>query len=606
MTKTEQALTLAAKGFKVFPIKPMAKAPPLLADWPGKATTDLDTVSDFWLATPEANIGIHCDGMIVIDVDSRKGGDESINELEKQHGAFPRTFRTSTPSGGHHIFYRSVAPVSNSVSVLGRGIDVRSRNGYVVAPGSQIETGAYAVECDAPLADAPEWLVATCKVVEPKEGSNTPKMSIPDAPDDVAARAGDWLAGQPGAVEGQGGDAATFAVICGLRDMGVSASQAATLLADWNDRCSPPWTFDELTIKVDNAYRYAQNEPGARAALPGDFPAIAAADTPQVSVRPVMASLAEFASKAHTNAGYVVKGFLQRKSYAELFGAPGEGKTFVSLDLAYHVAADQPWMGKKVHAGPVLYLAFEGTGGLVKRAKALRQHYGDADVPLYIAAAAMNMRETSGRKAVGDLLALMPSKPVLIFIDTFARALMGGDENSAQDVGAFNNAVAALIESTGACVCIVHHSGKDKTKGARGSSALLGAIDTEIQVIDGAIISRKQRDVEISDPVGFALKPLVVGVDADGDEETSCVVEAAAVPVAPTGGRLTGNPKRGFDVLCELAPGNQPVSLGAWKTACLDFLPKNPNARFHDIKVALLKKGYIVQDEHGLFTRRME
>ena len=56
MTKTEQALTLAAKGFKVFPIKPMAKAPPLLTDWPSKATADLDTVSDFWLEIGRAHV----------------------------------------------------------------------------------------------------------------------------------------------------------------------------------------------------------------------------------------------------------------------------------------------------------------------------------------------------------------------------------------------------------------------------------------------------------------------------------------------------------------------------------------------------------------------
>src|SRR3546814_1418550 len=57
-----------------------------------------------------------------------------------------------------------------------------------------------------------------------------------------------------------------------------------------------------------------------------------------------------------------------------------------------------------------------------------------------------------------------------------------GDENSAQDVGAFNAAVASLQEATGACVVVVHHSGKNKAAGARGSSALLGAIDTEIEI----------------------------------------------------------------------------------------------------------------------------
>src|SRR5690606_17329387 len=128
------------------------------------------------------------------------------------------------------------------------------------------------------------------------------------------------------------------------------------------------------------------------------------------------------------------------------------------------------------------------------------------------------------------------------------------DENSAQDVGAFNAAIAALIENTGACVMIIHHSGKNKNAGARGSSALLGAIDTELEVDENQITARKQRDVEAGEPIGFKLEPMIVGLDEDGDELTSCTVAPDEVKAGPKMGRLTGNNKRGFDVLCELRP----------------------------------------------------
>jgi hypothetical protein len=141
------------------------------------------------------------------------------------------------------------------------------------------------------------------------------------------------------------------------------------------------------------------------------------------------------------------------------------------------------------------------------------------------------LRDAAGRKALGEDLTQLPSKPVLIVVDTLARAMKGGDENSAQDMGALNDAMSALIEATGACVLLIHHSGKNKGAGARGSSALLGAIDTELEVADRQIISRKQRDVELASPIGFNLVPVLIGIDADGDEAMSCYVDPT-VPVA--------------------------------------------------------------------------
>jgi hypothetical protein len=265
-------------------------------------------------------------------------------------------------------------------------------------------------------------------------------------------------------------------------------------------------------------------------------------------------------------------------------------------------------MGRKVHAGPVLYLAYEGQGGLVKRAQALRRKYGQADVPLFIAGATFNLRDKAGRQELGAVIAELPSTPVMIVIDTLSKALSlsGGDENSAQDVGSFNAAVQALIESTGACVMIIHHSGKNKSAGARGSSALLGAIDTELEVDGGRVLSRKQRDIEAGEPIGFKLVPVVVGLDEDGDEVTSCTVESDAVAAGPHG-KISGNAKRGFDVLCDLRPDNSPVADYEWKDRCAEFLGnKDVAKRFYDIKRALRQKGYIVIDEQGRVARRCE
>lgn len=613
-SRIEHALALAARGLPVFPIAIGAKHPPLLNGWPQKATCDPEEIRLLWLAVPNANIGIHCEGLLVVDVDPKKGGNESLGLLELQDH-LPATLCTRTPSGGRHLFFRlpvGHGGVPNSVQRLGNGLDVRSTGGYVVASGSVVAAGAYAFEDAArEIAPAPQWLVDRAGASDGERGRSVDAGSrVPDAADAVVGRARDWLRGQAPAVEGQGGDARTFAVACGLRDLGVSREQALELLSEWNTDCVPPWDERDLAAKVGNAYRYAENLAGSKAAAPEDFPSI-----PQVGGEPKLGAiipksgtimtLDELADDADTSPGYVIKGVLYHDSYAEIYGAPGEGKTFVALDMAYHVAAGLAWMSKKVRGGPVLYLAYEGHGGLKKRAKALRQKYGKKKVPLYVIKATFNLREKPGRQELGAVIAALPAKPVLIVIDTFARALMGGDENSAQDVGAFNAGIAALIEHTGACVLIVHHSGKDKSKGARGSSALLGAIDTEIEIDGGQVISRKQRDIELAQPIGFKLQPLMVGMDEDGESVTSCVVESAAV--GPRGlDRISGNTKRGFDLLCSRWPDNRPVDPLEWRDACKEFLTgKNLAQRFYDVKKVLLAKGYIEQDNKGYVTRRM-
>lgn len=607
LNRLDHALALAARGFKVFPLKPGAKAPPLLNGWPQKATSDPAEVRTLWLAVPDANIGIHCEGLLVVDVDVAKGGKDALELLRLAEG-LPDTLRTLTPSGGEHHFFRLPAGhpgVANTVGALGAGLDLRSTGGYVVAPGSVVAAGTYAAAGPAEIADAPLWLLERCGRRDPA-ATPEPAAVLADAPDEVLEAARAWLRTQAPAVEGQGGDAHTFEVICGLRDRGLSQRQAfEAMLLTYNPRCEPPWDAGELATKTANAYRYATGAAGAKVALPADFPVVDVPNLGSIVPKVGLLPLAEFANREQRSAGYVVKGLLQRASYAEVFGAPGAGKTFVALDVGYSVAAGRDWMGRKVHPGPVLYLAYEGTGGMVKRAKALVQRYGAAPAPLYIVGAAFNLREKTGRAELGDVLAALPAKPVLIVIDTFARALMGGDENSAQDVGAFNSAVAALIESTGACVMIVHHSGKDKSKGARGSSALLGALDTEIEVDGGLVTTRKQRDVEIAAPIGFKLVPLLVGMDEDGDELTSCVVEAATAEAQGLE-RISGNARRAFDVLCEMSPDNKPIDYRDWLARCKDFLPATrANKALYDVKQALVRKGYISQSSDGFIERKM-
>jgi hypothetical protein len=183
---------------------------------------------------------------------------------------------------------------------------------------------------------------------------------------------------------------------------------------------------------------------------------------------------------------------------------------------------------------------FEGAGGLVKRTKALQQKYGKTDVPFYIVRSHFNLREPTGCRELGELLAGLPEKPVLVVIDTLHRALMGGDENSAQDAKTMLDACSSLQQEFRAAVILVHHTGvsDEAQHRARGSSAWRGALDIEISVIPGTdekpmeLVQRKSKDAELAMPLFARLETVTMPwIDEDGEQVTTAVLSAEDAPV---------------------------------------------------------------------------
>ena len=121
-----------------------------------------------------------------------------------------------------------------------------------------------------------------------------------------------------------------------------------------------------------------------------------------------------------------------------------------------------------------------------------------------------------------------PARPALIVIDTLARNMGEGDENTARDMGAFVQSRDGFCEDW-AHVMIIHHSGKDTTRGARGSGSLRAAVDTEIQLTRSGIVimaeTKKQRDMPTGKVFGYTLRGVEIGADEDGEPVTSARVE---------------------------------------------------------------------------------
>lgn len=192
----------------------------------------------------------------------------------------------------------------------------------------------------------------------------------------------------------------------------------------------------------------------------------------------------------------LVNGYLYRDSLAMVYGPSGCGKSFLTVSWALHVATGSWWEGQRVEPAPVLYIAAEGVRSIGKRVDAWTEHHGrdlDDAEPIYWHPGAVNLFERPHAEALAEVAADLGVG--FVIVDTLARCAVGADENSARDMGRLLDNCDHLRTTTGACVVMIHHAGKDATNGARGSSALRAAMDSEVALdAAGTLTVSKAKD----------------------------------------------------------------------------------------------------------------
>lgn len=237
---------------------------------------------------------------------------------------------------------------------------------------------------------------------------------------------------------------------------------------------------------------------------------------------------------AAVDSDYLIKHVLDRAALGIVYGESTAGKTFVALDWSFHIALGRAWRGKRVRQGRVVYICAEGLGGFKKRLAAFCQHHDVDDVPgMRVIADTPSLLRPADHKLIVERITAWGGAD-LIVVDTFARTMAGGDENSAETVMKALGHCDALHRATGAMVMLVAHSGKDQTKGVRGHSSIKPAADVQIEVLrdgEGAGTRRAVKLEKVKDgpdegrEFGFRLRTVTLGTDGDGDPITSCVVE---------------------------------------------------------------------------------
>lgn len=272
-----------------------------------------------------------------------------------------------------------------------------------------------------------------------------------------------------------------------------------------------------------------------------------------------------------------VRGVLPMEGIAAIFGPSGSGKSFLVLDLLASVASGGEWFGCKAKAAPVLYVALEGEAGIAQRVQAFQTKHGPVDPGFRFLLQSLDIRNPTDRADLVQAIQAAGWSGGVVCLDTLNRAAPGMDENDSKSMGDVIGAAKAIQAAIGGVVLVVHHTGKDSTKGMRGHSSLNAALDGAIEVTrDGDRREwsiHKSKDGEDGEAHPFRLEVVEIGEDEDGYEVTSCVVapevgiaEAVRRVQIPSGGNqcivwdgLQSMFKAAGDGRPECAPSELPV-----------------------------------------------
>ena len=558
--EVEQALHVARRlieaGIPVFAAEPDGKGGHLLpAKW------QLTVPSMMWIEKWRPGWGLGAVGGHAgdfLDEDPRHGGDESVAELLAL-SQMPRAYGVAeTPSGGRHYL---IAPLHEGrMSRVMPGLDYQGgrpdgtgRAFVWIAPtvrASKVtgEMVAYRWTQEPDL----EWLAEggdesgvmvaarvhaarARKTSEERAADTRPaglrRFTLDEARTYCSITLDRLMAAQIGEIEERANDAAVtlshfvpdifsedYAFAALSAALAVTAYDAATwhadkfrdVIAGRNGRAPGDWRAEPVAAVIAPGFEEAPEGQQSRADwLEGQ---LVTADDLAAMPAPVP----------------LVYGLLNLDTESWLIGAAGSFKSFVALDIAACVGSGQSWQGHRVTQGDVIYIAAEGARGMTLRTRAWQQDRarsmdGVAFLPLPV-----QVKKTEDWAALVEVC--RRRKPSLIIIDTQHRIMKGLEENSASDFAYVTEALTALRMATGACVLVIHHTGRNG-QDARGTSAIDGAQDTELKVermmprssMRVKLIEDKQKDMAEEDG-GTELKLKVVELGLD--PETSVMLSS--------------------------------------------------------------------------------
>jgi hypothetical protein len=503
----ETALEYAQRGWRVVPILPGTKRP-ALNQWQDAATTSTTQINQWWKGSQSGcGIGIatgKASGIWVLDVDDR----DALYELEREHGELPATLTSITGSGGEHQIYLWPADgrtIHNSASGFAPGIDVRGEGGQIVAPPT-IHPNGNPYEWDeqcTEIAAAPEWLLdLICDKDTPQApvGVSPSSITATDRPGDLWANQTDWaeiLIPDGWQLSHTDNNGERYWVRPGKepRD-GISATTGNTandnlhVFTSSLPHLQAEQTYSKLGYLAATHHNHDHTAAARHLAAQGfttpppDLNILdhllttsSSDDTITNPLGPYLINWQTFWTTDHTETEWLLEPLFAKGRAHAIYAGAKVGKSFVTLAACAALATGQPFLNQP--AGPprnVLYVDYEMTPqDLYDR---LTEFGYDQTVFNYLHYAQLPVIAPLDTSQGG--IALCQSAHAvgaeLVIIDTTGRSVQG-EENDAGTYQDFYRHTGMQLKRMGITWARLDHSGKDTTKGQRGSSAKNDDVD---------------------------------------------------------------------------------------------------------------------------------
>lgn len=497
---------------------------PRISGWnrtPYQDDEQIEAMQEYLVTT---GFGVCLDNHLVIDIDPRNGGDASYKKLQDDMGMDLNAASgciVATGGGGWHVYYS----VPKDMPLMSHhkeypGIDFKNGTtgaSFVVGAGSLHASGmAYEFEkgnpCD--LTEIPQCLVNLLKRKETKnksydgaEVTNTEIHAILGHIQNADVHYDDWIKVGMAIHDATHGE--------GFQMWDEWSMQSAKYNPQMMDQRWHSFGKSANPVRIGTLFHMAEDSGYIRPVTFESKIEVVDDEVAEIVVKPKHVRMLESLLASDdaemlrvSNMAWLIDGLIPAESFGVVFGEPGCGKSFTMVDMSCAVASGTQWQGLDTgDEGVVIYVSAEGGNGMRFRKRAWEQKHNKAplmrvlpittimDDPKDVGQLTQVLREY--RKQVGQ-----PIK--MIVIDTLNRS-MAGNENDNSDMAQFVRG-CELIQSDHKCgVVVVHHSGKDAEKGARGASALKAATDFEIMVSKAesmiTVKNTRAKDVEPLDPV---------------------------------------------------------------------------------------------------------
>jgi DNA polymerase I-like protein with 3'-5' exonuclease and polymerase domains len=571
-TALDAALELAKAGIKVFPCQSDKSPVHGFLDWEKQATSDEAKLRRWFLedyARTARMVGMPCgaNNIIAIDPDVPKPEKMKVaNGVELFHNLIIDLEIDITnipvvisPSGGEHYLFAmpSDARYGCSSGQLPANVDVKGDGGYLIAVGSQRADGlAYRHPEHSPklskvfgaIPEMPHQLRDMLKTKRDKDRtSNAEQMSSNLLQEALHAipnnyyydEREDWVRMAHaiyGASDGQHRD--LWLAWCAQRPQ--KPNEPERVWDSIKQTTSGAGYIRQQLERVGAANLYAQAK-----AEQVTFDDVDAPTQPQQTQEEIDAeALLYFNASFFAGHGpkqkkrALIKNMVTADGLTFIAGQPSTGKSAISVKMAVAIATGTPFANRKIkQAHAVIYVAAEAPGSIEDRI-GIAEHFLDAgDLPIRVMALVPNLADARRRAPFVKSIQMAAQSlqerfnlPVgAVFIDTMARAFEVNDENAAGEMGGIIRAIDEIHRPLGCAGIVVHHMGKSASSGMRGSSALLGAADDELQVTGDTTSTHnerqlrhtKSRSYETGEQIFFDLKVVEIGQDEDGDKITA-------------------------------------------------------------------------------------